>query len=163
MRFPGLSLVAITAFAAALTAPAMAQEWYARDFPLTPASEQASPICDISSGEALPLVAFVFEKERTRFAVRADEFVSRTGVHEYTGTLPSGGSFTVSLGTDTSSDVAVLTLADREGGLRLLEHFRMSGDFSLTGNGVDIRISALPSASREMGNLHHCLRELDNA
>src|SRR5690606_14118232 len=110
---------------------AMAHEWHARETPLTPVSEQASPICDISSDEALPLVAFVFEKERTRFAVRAAEFVSRTGVHEYIGTLPSGGSFTVSLGTDTSSDVAVLTLADREGGLRLLNHFRTAGDFSL--------------------------------
>jgi hypothetical protein len=156
------SILAAGAVALGLAAPAMAQQWHARETPLMPENEQASPVCHISSGETLPLVAFTFENERTRFGVRADEFASRTGVQQYTGTLPSGASITVGLGTDASSDAAVLTLADRAGGLRLLEHFLVPGAFSLTGNGIHIEIAALPSASGEMEALQNCLTELDN-
>lgn len=147
---------------AALSAPAAAQEWHARATPLIPDSEQATPICHVSSGEDFPFVAFTFERDRTRFGVAADEFLERDDIRDYRGTLPSGASFTISLGSDPSSNVAVLTFGDRAGGLQLVEHFLSSGDFSLVGNGVHIEIPALPSASSEMEKLHNCLRELDD-
>ncbi|MDK8874218.1 hypothetical protein [Paracoccus sp. SSJ] len=159
MRFPGLSIVATAAIAAALSAPAAAQEWHARETPLI---SESGALCLISSGEALPHVAFTFERERTRFGLIADAFFDRNDIREYHGTLPSGASLRLSLGSDPSSPAAVLDIANRETGLRFLEHFLVSGDFSLTGNGVHIEIPALPSASSEMENLHHCLRELDN-
>lgn len=162
MRYSGLSLVAIVAIAAALSKPAAAQEWYATATPLIPDSEQASPICHISSGEERPFLAFTFERERARFAVSADEFLARDDIREYRGTLPSGASLTISLGSDPSSNFAVLTFRDREGGLQLVEQFVVSGDFSLTGNGIRIEIPALPSASSEIESLQNCLRELDN-
>ena len=162
MRFLGLNFVATAAIAAVLSAPAAAQEWYARESPLIPEGEQASPICDISSGEALPFVAFTFERERARFGLAADEFFDRDDIRDYHGTLPSGATLRVGLGSDPSSPFAVLTLANREAGLQFLEHFLVSGSFSLTGDGVHIEIPALPSASSEMENLHNCLRALDN-
>lgn len=159
MRFPGLSIVATAAIAAALSAPAAAQEWYARETPLI---FEFGALCDISSGEALPIVAFTFERERTRFGIAADAFIDRDDIREYHGTLPSGASLRVGLGSDPSSPFAVNTFSSREAGLQFLEHFLVSGDFSLTGDGVHIEIPSLPSASSEMENLHHCLRELDN-
>ncbi|MFA5633471.1 MAG: hypothetical protein WC997_18440 [Porticoccaceae bacterium] len=159
MRFPGLSIVATAAIAAAMSAPATAQEWYARETPLI---FDFGALCDISSGEARPLVGFTFQRDRTRFGLSADAFFDRDDIREYRATLPSGTSFTMSLGSDPSSYLAVLTFSSREAGLQFLEHFLVSGDFSLTGNGVHIEIPALPSASSEMENLHNCLRELDN-
>lgn len=144
----------------ALAVPAMAQDWHARATPLSPETETASPICHISSGDTPPLVAFTFERGTSRFGVRAREFLARSGVHQYSGALPSGATLTVSLGSDASSDVAVLT-ADRERMLRFLEHFLVAGDFSLTGEGVRIDIPALPSAAGEMASLQNCLRLLD--
>ena len=159
MRFPGLSIVATAAIAAALSAPAAAQEWYARETPLI---FEFGALCDISSGEARPLVGFTFERERTRFGLAADAFFDHDDVREFRATLPSGTSFTMSMGSDPSSYLAVLTFSSREAGLQFLEHFLVSGDFSLTGNGVHIEIPALPSASGEMESLQYCLRELDN-
>jgi hypothetical protein len=162
MQFACVKFGAIAAFAAALAAPATAQQWHAREAPLIPGSGQANPMCHIGSGEDLPFVMFTFEKDRTRFAVGADEFLDRDDIREYQGTLPSGASIKVSLGSDPASNLAVLTLRDREGGLRLIEHFLVAGDFSITGHGIDIAIPALPSASGEIENLKNCLKELDN-
>lgn len=153
--------LAIAAAFAALAVPAMAQEWHARETPLATGGEHVSPVCHISSGQTPPLVAFTFERERSRFGVRASELLNRSGVHQYNGALPSGATLTVSMGSDVSSDVAVLTV-DRARMLRFLEHFLVAGDFSLTGEGVRIEIPALPSAAGEMESLQNCLRLLDN-
>ncbi len=153
--------LALAAATAALAVPVMAQEWHARATPLTPGDEHAGPVCHISSGEVPPLVAFTFERERSRFGVRASEFLDRSGVHQYSGALPSGATLTVSMGSDASSDVAVLTV-DRARMLRFLEHFLVAGDFSLTGEGVRVEIPALPTAAGEMERLQNCLRLLDN-
>lgn len=162
MRSSRLASVTVAASAMILAMPAMAHEWYARKTPFVPEDQQASPICYMSSGETLPLVAFTFERERTRFAVRAAEFIDWVGINEYSGTLPSGASFTISLGSDQSSNAAVLTFANRDRGLGFLAHFLKSGDFYVTGNGLHVAIPALPSASGEIESLQTCLKELNN-
>ncbi|GGD17975.1 hypothetical protein [Aquisalinus flavus] len=158
MRLPVL-LAAATAAMVTATLPAAAQEWYARPTPLPAQPGQPSAVCYMSSGETPPLVVFSFEKNRARFGVKAPEFFNRNGVSDYTGTLPSGASMKISLGTDASSDIAVLTVNEWDANKRIINHFLTAGSFSLTGQGIDITI-ALPSAESEMASLDKCLAEL---
>lgn len=162
MRIPGLDLFAMAACAVTLAAPGLAQDWQARETPLIPDGAGASPICLITSGDTLPIVAFTFERDQNRFAVQDSQFRDIAGVHPYSGTLPSGATLTLSLGSDASSDLAVLTV-DRVRLLQFLEHFFVAGDFSLVGDGVRIAIPALPDAAGELQRLQSCLGLLDNA
>lgn len=161
MRRLGLNLFAMAACAATLAAPGWAQEWRARESPLIPEDATNSPICLITSADTLPLIVFTFERDRSRFGVRESQFRDLSGVYPFSSTLPSGGTMTLSLGSDPSSDIGVLTL-DRATMFQILEHFLVAGDFTLLGEGVRVEIPALPSAAGEMQRLQNCLGMLDN-
>ncbi|WP_127144607.1 hypothetical protein [Pelagibacterium montanilacus] len=160
MRLHLFQPTCLAAIAVAFAVPAQAQEWYARESPLMPQSGQDAAMCHLSSGEEPPIVFFTFEKERTRFAVIAEEFRSRDDIAEYSGTLPSGASVTMTLGANPDLGAAVLDLADREVGLSLVDHFRIEGEFGLSGSGVQIAIPALPSANHSIARLLKCLEAL---
>ena len=98
----------------------------------------------------LPFVAFTFERNRTRFAVDAAGFLDRGDIREHKGLLPPGASFAIALGGDLFSSFGVIAFGNREGCLQLVDKVLVSGDFSVTGNGIQIAIPDLPSASREM-------------
>lgn len=166
MRFPGLSIVATAAIAAALSAPAAAQEWEATPTPIQ--FSDGNRACNLVSGEPSRLVAVQVYADDAKLALKAAELRGISPGHNVTLAFPSGATAPLALSKPSvDSDVALFTVLRNAGAQAvdldaILNQFTVTGTFSISGEGLHVEVGPLPDATVQIAVLRTCLRELDN-
>ena len=166
MRFPGLSVVATAAIAAALSAPAAAQEWVSSPTPLQ--ASDGNRACILFSGEAPPLVGVQVYADYAHLVLMADELRGISNGHDATLAFPSGATAPVALfKTSLDSDLALVRLSRNAGAQAVdldavTDQFTVTGTFSVSGEGLHVEVGPLPDATVPIASLQTCLKELDN-
>ncbi len=166
MRFPGLSIVATAAIAAALSVSAEAQEWVSSPTPLQ--ASDGNRACILFSGEAPPLVGVQVYADYAHLVLMADELRGISNGYDATLAFPSGAAAPVALfKTSVDSDVALVRLSRNAGAQAVdldavTDQFTVTGTFSVSGEGLHVEVGPLPDATVPIASLQTCLKELDN-
>jgi len=166
MRFPGLSIVATAAIAAALSVSAEAQEWVSSPTPLQ--ASDGNRACILFSGEAPPLVGVQVYADYAHLVLMADELRGISNGHDATLAFPSGATAPVALfKTSLDSDLALVRLSRNAGAQAVdldavTDQFTVTGTFSVSGEGLHVEVGPLPDATVPIASLQTCLKELDN-
>ena len=166
MRFPGLSIVATAAIAAALSVSAEAQEWVSSPTPLQ--ASDGNRACILFSGEAPPLVGVQVYADYAHLVLMADELRGISNGYDATLAFPSGAAAPVALfKTSVDSDVALVRLSRNAGAQAVdldavTDQFTVTGTFSVSSEGLHVEVGPLPDATVPIASLQTCLKELDN-
>lgn len=166
MRFPGLSIVATAAIAAALSVSAEAQEWVAPPRPME--DPDGSRSCSLFVSGELPVVGVQVFADGAALVLMADELRGISNGHDATLAFPSGATAPVALfKTSLDSDLALVRLSRNAGAQAVdldavTDQFTVTGTFSVSGEGLHVEVGPLPDATVPIASLQTCLKELDN-